>query len=283
MSHRDDVRGVRDDLDRLLADPAADEAGLAAVLRLLRSTAQGSPPEPGPALRRLMEHGSPQAVPIRSRLATQAALVERRRRAVRAGFAGLGAGVKVALVAGVAAALTGAAVVDPVPDVVREPARAVITQLGDVVAPWGRGARDGTGRGGGPDRGGGAEQDPGADPGGGAERGEGAERGGGAHGSGPGKRAVDIDRPGDGPGAGRVDRPEVGTGGADGGRPSTSDGTGGRGTDAREDAHQGRDGPGPGTPDIEQDAEGGVGSGHGAPAVRDRADVDPGRSVGRTP
>lgn len=278
MSHRDDVRGVRDDLDRLLADPAADEAGLAAVLCLLRSTAQGSPPEPGPALRRLMEHGSPQVVPIRSRLATQAALVERRRRAVRAGFAGLGAGVKVALVAGAAAALTGAAVVEPVPDVVREPARAVITQLGDVVAPWGRGARDGTGRGGG------GEHGPGPDPGGGAERGEGAERGGGAAGSDPGKRSVEIDRPGEGPGTGRVDRPGVGTGGADGGRPSPSDGTGGRGTDPSEGAHQGRDGSGPRTPSGERSgAEDRVGSGQVAPEVHDGAGADLGRSLGRDP
>lgn len=277
MSHRNDVRGVRDDLDRLLADPTADEAGLAARLRLLRSTAQGPPPEPTPALRRLLEHGAPAVVPIRSRLAAQAAVVERRRRAVRAGFAGLGVGVKVALVAGAAAAVTGVAVVDPVPDVIREPTRAVITQLGDVVAPWGRGARDGTGRGQGGDRG--DRGDPSDGTGG---SGQGSRSGQGS-GTGQGKGVNDIDLDGRGAGGEDVDRPGAGTGADGAGRPGTSggapsSGAGGRGADARDGSPQGQEDSGSGMPGVDQPgAEGGAGSERGTPEqVRDGAVPDRG-------
>lgn len=130
----------RDDKDvqatqRLLAGETADEAGvpvpgeLAALVRTLRAAGQAPAPAPSAELARVLAEGRlPDVVPLERR---RAARPMTRRAVVAAAL-----GTKIALVsAAAAAALTGVATLEPVPDVIRDPARDLVDDVVDVL-PW---------------------------------------------------------------------------------------------------------------------------------------------------
>lgn len=125
MSPRDDDDGVwtmRDD-DLIAGRAVEDEPELAGFVAALRATADEPAPAPTPALRAVLEHGR----------RTPRGPSARRRSALRvAARITLGAGVAVASV-------TGAAALEAVPAVVREPARSVVESVVRVLAPGSHG------------------------------------------------------------------------------------------------------------------------------------------------
>lgn len=170
----------RDDEDvqtteRLLAgEPVADAAApaeLVALVATLREAGRGAAPAPSAELARVLREGRPPSVvPLARRRAA--------RPMTRRAVVTVALGTKIALVsAAAAAALTGVATLEPVPDVIRDPARELVDGVVGVL-PWvpeaPAGAPDGTG---------------GEDPG----------RPGGDTGE-PGGTGVDPATPGDAPG-----------------------------------------------------------------------------------
>jgi hypothetical protein len=95
-------------------------------VRALRSLGEQVPPSPTQDLEQLFVAGVPRAQLRKERQAVRAAL---RRRRLRRGALSLGLGAKLALGAAAAAVAVTGATLEPVPDVVREPARALIGQV----------------------------------------------------------------------------------------------------------------------------------------------------------
>ncbi|GEN79557.1 hypothetical protein AFE02nite_12910 [Actinotalea fermentans] len=102
---------------------------LAALVRTLRAAGQAPAPAPSAELARVLAEGQlPDVVPLERR---RAARPMTRRAVVAAAL-----GTKIALVsAAAAAALTGVATLEPVPDVIRDPARDLVDDVVDVL-PW---------------------------------------------------------------------------------------------------------------------------------------------------
>ncbi|WP_155859504.1 hypothetical protein [Cellulomonas sp. KRMCY2] len=123
-----------DQVDVVLAGAAApDEPELSAFVASLRAAADVPGPRPTAALQQLLDEGLAPAVASRR---TPAPV---RRRPGRT-LTGLGLAAKIALGAGLAAAsVAGAAAFDGVPDVIQEPARAIVSGVVDLVTPGGSG------------------------------------------------------------------------------------------------------------------------------------------------
>lgn len=122
--------------ERLLAgEPVDDAAGpaepveLVALVATLRATGREAPPAPSAELARVLRQGrAPDVVPFARRRAARPMT----RRAVVA----VALGTKITLVgAAAAAALTGVATLEPVPDVIRDPARDLVDGVVGVL-PW---------------------------------------------------------------------------------------------------------------------------------------------------
>lgn len=131
MSRDDDVQDVwRIPDERLMAGEAVpEEPGLTSFVATLRATAQDEPPAPSAELAALLRDGLPQGVRAGR---TGTARVRHLRRVGAA--AGLVVAAKVALAgAAAAAAVVGVAHLDGAPEVLREPARAVVDA---VVGAW---------------------------------------------------------------------------------------------------------------------------------------------------
>jgi hypothetical protein len=133
VSRSDDdksVRRTRD--DRVLAGELADdEPELTALVAAVRAMADAPPPAPSTALARVLDGDV-------SELADDPSdeLASRRRLRDRPGLR-RAARITVGIVAAATLA-TGAAALEPMPEVIREPARAVWSGIADVVAPWAR-------------------------------------------------------------------------------------------------------------------------------------------------
>lgn len=111
------------------AGDLADEPGLAEVVAALRAFADEPAPRPTPELARVLRDGVvPEPIALDTRRNARPMV---RRAVVSAAF-----GVKIALAgAAAAAALTGAATLEPVPEAIREPARDLVEQVTGVL-PW---------------------------------------------------------------------------------------------------------------------------------------------------
>lgn len=127
-----DMRWTRD--DRLLAgDLAEEEPELTALVSAVRSMADAPPPPPTTALQQVLQEGLPDA----STGADPAIDELARRRLRRDTGQRVRLGVRIALgVVAAAAVATGAAALEPVPEVIREPARAIISGVSDLLPPW---------------------------------------------------------------------------------------------------------------------------------------------------
>lgn len=119
--------------ERLLAgEPVADAAApaeLVALVATLREAGRQAAPAPSAELARVLREGrSPDVVPFARRRAA--------RPMTRRAVVTVALGTKIALVsAAAAAALTGVATLEPVPDVIREPARDLVDDVVGVL-PW---------------------------------------------------------------------------------------------------------------------------------------------------
>lgn len=134
MSRFDDDQDMEPTWDeRLLAgDLAQDEPELTAVISAVRAVADAPPPPPSAALRQLLRDGLPESVEPPSEngdeLAARRRLRDRRgvRRGLRIAVAAMAAGV----------VATGAAALEPMPEAIREPARALVTGFTETFTPW---------------------------------------------------------------------------------------------------------------------------------------------------
>lgn len=135
MTRFDDDEGMRWTRDEqvLAGELGQDEPELTALVAAVRSMADAPPPPPSAALQQMLQDGIPDTLPAADLVTDE--LAERRR--LRGNGRRVGLGVRIA-VGAVAAAIiaTGAAALEPVPEAVRGPARAIISGVADLLTPW---------------------------------------------------------------------------------------------------------------------------------------------------